>query len=125
MIRGMMKAGLIAGFAAGWAVAPAAADEPVVDASELQLTGEGGALDSAALDGVSGGALMGEPTSEAAWRDADGYAYPLDIPGTVQPAGSGIADAATLGAEMGSRPPGGDALGTAGGIAGDIAHTIF
>jgi hypothetical protein len=111
--------------AAGWAVAPAAADEPAADASELQLTAEGGALDSATLDGVSGGALIGAPTEENAWRDADAYSYPIDVPGSVNPAGSGIAHGASLGGGMGAHPPAGGAIGGAGAVAGDVANTLF
>lgn len=123
MIRGMIAVGLVAGFAAG-AGAAARAEEPLVHASGTELA-EDGALDSATLDGVNGGALMGDPTDEAAWRDAGGYAYPIDIPGTPGPAASGISDSARLGADMGARPPGGDAIGGSGAVAGDIAHTIF
>lgn len=124
MVRGMIAAALLAGVAAGWAIAPAAADEPVADASELQLTA-GGALDSATLDGVSGGALVGEPTEENAWRDADAYAIPIDIPGSVNPAGSGIAHGANLGADMGGHVPAGGAMAGAGAVAGDVANTLF
>jgi hypothetical protein len=121
----MVAAVLVAGVAAGWAVAPAAADEPAADASELQLTAEGGALDSATLDGVSGGALVGEPSEDDAWRDADAYSYPIDIPGSVNPAGSGIAHGASLGGGMGAHPPAGGAIGGAGAVAGDVANTLF
>ena len=124
MIRGMIAAALVAATAAA-AVAPVGADEPAAEASELALTGGEGALDSTALEGVSGGTLTGTPTDPAAWRDVDGYAYPIDIPGAVNPAGSGISHAATLGAEMGSRPPAGDTIGGAGAVAGDVAHTIW
>jgi len=121
----MIAAVLLAGVAAAWAVSPSAADEPVADASELQLTSAGGALDSATLDSVSGGALVGEPTEENAWRDADAYAYPIDIPGSVNPAGSGIAHGANLGAEMGAHMPAGGAVAGAGAVAGDVANTLF
>jgi len=124
MIRGTIATVLVAGMA-GWAVVPAAADEPAADASELQLTAEGGVLDSAMLDGVSGGTLIGAPTEEGAWRDADAYSYPIDIPGSVNPAGSGIAHGANLGAEMGAHPPAGGAIGGAGAVAGDVANTLF
>jgi hypothetical protein len=124
MVRGTIAAVLVAGMT-GWAVVPAAADEPAADASELQLTAEGGALDSATLDGVSGGALIGAPTEEGAWRDADAYSYPIDIPGSVNPAGSGIAHGASLGGDMGAHPPAGGAIGGAGAVAGDVANTLF
>ena len=104
---------------------PAAAAEPVADVSMLTFTAAGGALDSATLGDVSGGTLLGEPTDADAWRTDAGHAYPLDLPGVAQPAGSGIADSSGLGASMGASPPaGGSALG-AGAVAGDIANTIF
>jgi hypothetical protein len=125
MVRRTIAAVLFAGVTVGWTIAPATADEPVADASELQLTADGGALDSATLDGVSGGALVGAPTEEGAWRDADAYSYPIDIPGSVNPAGSGIAHGASLGGDMGAHPPAGGAIGGAGAVAGDVANTLF
>ena len=109
----------------GGASLPSAADEPAGEGTMLTLSAEGGALDSAALGDVSGGALVVDSTDADAWRLGEGLGYPVDVSRVAQPAGSGIADSANLGASMGAAPSaGGSALGS-GAVAGDIANTIF
>lgn len=110
---------------AGMAITPALADEPATTGIWAPPAADG-ALDSASLEAVSGGTLVGDPTDAAAWRGGEGFASPVDVVGIAGPAGSGIAGAAMLGAEMGHRPPAGDTIGgVGGGVAGDIANTLF
>lgn len=118
----LVAAALLAGSLAG----PAAAGELDQEDMSLQLTSEqAAALDSTALEEVSGGAIVAEPGQINAWREEGRLPSVLDAQGFAQPAGSTAADAGTFGAGLGARPPGGDAAVGAGAIAGDIANTIF
>lgn len=109
----------------GLAVSPALADEPA-GTGTWAPPADGAALDAASLEAVSGGTLIGDPADTAAWRGGEGFASPIDVIGIAGPAGSGVASAARLGADLGHRPPAGDTIGgVGGGVAGDIANTIF
>lgn len=118
-------AALVVAILAGSTFGPAAAGELGQEDFSLQLTSDETALDSTALEAVSGGAIGAEPSQTNAWREEGRLPSMLDAQGFAHPAGASAADLGSFGAGMGARPPGGDAAAGAGAIAGDIANTIF
>lgn len=123
MSRFTRMAVLGTGLALLLASSAAVADDLAGAPEDRVLGAEGVILDDDALGEVSGGTLLGHPAEADSWRrDSE---FPMEFPASISAVGDPVAGAAITGADLGHRPPAGDTIGGVGGIAGDIANTIF
>lgn len=123
MSRSILAAAAALALAAMTPLAPAVADGPEAGLDRIELSADSATMGTDELGEVSGGTLMGSPVEGEAWRGSEGY--PMEFPASVSAAGGPVAGAAMTGADLGHAPPAGGEIGTAGGMAGDVAGILW